>query len=158
MTFGRFQHRPAKQIDYTPRPRAPALPVLAAIERLLSAQMAAPVAKFEYVRSPALLKACRQIACQNCRREDGTVVAAHSNWAQHGKGKSIKASDVFVAALCFTCHSMLDQGSTLSREQRQELWTAAWVKTVAELVRRGLWPQGVPIPDTSQVSQPQAPA
>lgn len=154
MTFGRFQPRPAKQIDYTPRPRQPSALITGHIVGLL----AAPMVKFEYVRSPALLKACRQIACQHCGREDGTVVAAHSNWAQHGKGKSIKASDVFVAALCFNCHSQLDQGSTLSREQRQELWTAAWVKTVAELVRRGLWPQGVPIPDTSQVSQPQATA
>ena len=32
--------------------------------------------KYPYIRSPALLKACRAIPCTNCGRDDGTVVAA----------------------------------------------------------------------------------
>lgn len=104
--------------------------------------------KTTYVRSKALLEACREIPCQHCHRDDGTVCAAHSNQSQHGKGRSIKASDVYTAALCATCHSALDQGSRLSREERVTLWTEAHRKTVRELLRRGLWPSNVPVPDT----------
>jgi len=103
--------------------------------------------KFTYIRSPALLKACRAIPCTNCGRDDGTVCAAHSNMAKHGKGRSIKASDVFVAALCHLCHFMLDQGSRLSRDEREAMWESCHSKTVQILVRLGLWPENVPIPE-----------
>ena len=38
-------------------------------------------------RNPKLLVACRQLSCQLCETEDGTVVAAHSNQLADGKGK-----------------------------------------------------------------------
>lgn len=106
------------------------------------------VPKFTYVRSKKLLQACRALPCQHCGASDGTVCAAHSNQAQHGKGKSIKASDVFVASLCFRCHTALDQGADLTREQRIAMWTDAWRSTVRGLLRLGLWPQDIPVPDT----------
>lgn len=104
------------------------------------------IPKFDYVRSPALLKACREIPCQNCGRTDGTVVAAHSNQAEHGKGRGIKASDVYVAALCTWCHTDLDQGSRMNRAERVSMWTTAHVRTVAELQRLNLWPARIPAP------------
>lgn len=97
--------------------------------------------KFPYTRSPALLK-----ACQHCGRYDGTVCAAHSNQAIHGKGRSIKASDVFVASLCHTCHNRLDQGADLIRPERESMWQKAHERTVSELLRLGLWPRRVPFP------------
>ncbi len=102
--------------------------------------------KHNYVRSPALLKAAREIACQHCGADDGTVCAAHSNW-QGGKGKAIKADDNLVASLCYRCHSAIDQGSKLSKAERQQIWFAAHNKTVALLQARKLWPKDVPIPD-----------
>lgn len=102
--------------------------------------------KFDYVRSKALLRACREIPCQHCGAADGTVCAAHSNQGIHGKGRSIKASDIYVASLCFRCHSLLDQGREGSREYRTELWTRAHLKTVALLNQLGLWPEGIPQP------------
>ena len=147
MSFARPPARPAKQMDnYTVKPKTVVL------RRDPPATMCVPVPKFEYVRSPALLKACRELACQDCHRQDGTVVAAHSNYAMHGKGRGIKASDVYVAALCFRCHTLLDQSSLMNADRRKEMWTAAWIKTVAELVARGLWPKDVPIPDTSEAA------
>ena len=71
--------------------------------------------KTKYLRDKKRLQACRSLPCQHCGAEDGTVVAAHSNEGIHGKGRGIKASDEFVAALCFTCHANLDQGS-MSKE------------------------------------------
>jgi len=120
-------------------PRAVMVPV--------SAVPAAPVNKFVYVRSRALLKAVATLPCQCCGAH-GLTQAAHSNQASHGKGRGIKASDVFIAALCLACHHEVDQSNTLSGAERLRMWLDAWRKTVAELLRRGLWPLDVPIPDT----------
>ncbi len=103
--------------------------------------------KHPYTRSPALLKACRELPCQHCGKQDGTVVAAHSNQAAHGKGRAIKACDSRVAALCQWCHSQCDQGQS-SRAENRALWWAAHTKTVCALLRAGAWPRDVPIPDT----------
>jgi predicted Fe-S protein YdhL (DUF1289 family) len=102
--------------------------------------------KHSYVRSPALLKAAREIPCQNCTRDDGTVVAAHSNW-QGGKGRGIKADDNLIASLCHKCHSEIDQGSKLTKEERQQIWYRAHNKTVALLQKRELWPTDCPLPE-----------
>lgn len=84
--------------------------------------------KHEYVRDKALLKSVRQLACQHCGADDGTVVAAHTNWGG-GKGRGIKADDDLIAALCYRCHFAIDQGSHLSRAERQELWNNAHRRT-----------------------------
>lgn len=102
--------------------------------------------KFVYYRSDALLKACREIPCQACGIQDGTVVAAHSNQIRHGKCRGKKASDQFVASLCFTCHSGLDQGCKMSREERNLMWYLAHLKTVTSLTKAGLWPDDIPVP------------
>lgn len=108
--------------------------------------------KFHYVRSEKLLVACRALACQHCGQDDGTVVAAHSNEAAHGKGRSIKASDIYVASLCYRCHMALDQGSRMTKEERQTVWLKAHLKTVAQLIKRGLWPPNIPQPDSATYS------
>ena len=106
-----------------------------------------PQPKFDYIRSPALLKACRDIPCQHCGADNGTVVAAHSNQSKHGKGRSIKASDIYVASLCHTCHHALDQSPVGNRNWRERMWTAAHIKTIEQLTRLGKWPAGVPTPE-----------
>jgi hypothetical protein len=98
------------------------------------------IPKFNYYRSKKHLKNVASLPCQNCYIEDQTQ-AAHSNWADWGnKGRGIKASDEFTAALCQTCHTELDSGAKLSREQRRELWQMAYQKTVIRLKSQGLWP------------------
>ena len=89
-------------------------------------------------RNPKLLEACRQLPCQLCEIEDGTIVAAHSNQLADGKGRGIKASDYRVASLCFNCHMALDQGNKLSKEQRREFWEVAHRRTIGELFERNL--------------------
>lgn len=99
--------------------------------------------KRTYVRSPSLMKAYRCIPCQHCGTDDGTVCGAHSNWAEHGKGRSIKASDEFCASLCFRCHSELDQGKHLDADERKAMWTEARRRTVDALTRVNLWPKNI---------------
>lgn len=109
-----------------------------------------PARKFDYVRSDALMRAYRLIPCQHCGADDGTVCGAHSNWAVHGKGRGIKASDIFAASLCHADHAELDQGLRLTEAERQAMWWQAHIRTVSELLRRGLWPEGVPVPDITR--------
>jgi len=91
--------------------------------------------KTKYLRDKKRLQACRSLPCQHCGAEDGTVVAAHSNEGIHGKGRGIKASDEFVAALCFTCHANLDQGR-MSKQERTEMWQKAHEKTILLLANK----------------------
>jgi hypothetical protein len=101
--------------------------------------------KFSYVRSKKLMETYRMIPCQHCGADDGTVCGAHSNQSKHGKGRSIKASDEFVASLCSICHHQLDEGFLWGREEKQAMHEAAMAKTKQELVKRGLWPKEIPI-------------
>lgn len=86
-------------------------------------------------RSPKLLKACRLLPCQLCGREDGTVCAAHRN---EGKGMRMKVSDALVASLCHVCHTELDNGKNFSREERREYWNKAYIKTMQQMIERGI--------------------
>lgn len=89
-------------------------------------------------RNRALLDAARELPCQHCGAQDGTVVAAHSNQLRDGKGRSIKAHDYRIASLCYRCHSELDQGSRMSKDERLAMWEEAHRKTIGLLFDRGL--------------------
>ena len=93
--------------------------------------------KFQYFRSKKHLKNVASLPCQHCGLE-GQTQAAHSNMAAHGKGRGIKASDVFAAALCFACHHDLDAGHGLTKEQKQKLFFDALKSTWIELQKRDL--------------------
>jgi hypothetical protein len=101
--------------------------------------------KHTYIRSPKLMRLVRKLRCQNCKADDGTVCGAHTNWGG-GKGKAVKADDNLIAALCHKCHIKIDQGSTLSKAERQDIWERAHLRTVHHLVIYGLWPKEVPLP------------
>ena len=107
--------------------------------------------KHEYVRSRKLLNNVRHMECQHCGSDDGTVVAAHTNWGG-GKGKGIKADDNLIAALCYSCHTVVDS-SMLPRESRIKFWIQAHLLTVRNMVLRGLWPSEVPIPHNPEYDE-----
>jgi len=88
-------------------------------------------------RNKKLLEVVRESPCQHCGSQNGTVVAAHSNLLRDGKGRGIKANDYRIAALCFTCHSELDQGGRMSRQERTEMWEEAHRKTIGWLFESG---------------------
>lgn len=87
----------------------------------------------------ALLDAVYQIPCQADWPHDcGSIEPSHSNQERHGKGKSRKAHDCFIAALCHNAHRELDQGRMFSREDKFVYWQRAHERTLLELFRRGL--------------------
>lgn len=91
-------------------------------------------------RSRALLDAIAGLPCK--LRLTGCLgspcVAAHSNWAIHGKGRGIKAHDCFAVPACYACHYELDQGKKMTGEERREAWERAWRETILALFRHGL--------------------
>ena len=107
------------------------------------------IPKHQYVRSKKLLKLVASLDCQLCG--SGLMVqAAHSNMAQHGKGRGIKASDEYSAALCMSCHYEIDQGAKWSKAERQQAWNIAHFKTVQLLVDTNQWPVDIPVPDIAK--------
>lgn len=89
-------------------------------------------------RNKKLLEIVRKSPCQNCGIQDETIVAAHSNQLRDGKGRGLKCSDAMIAALCYTCHSELDQGKNLSKQERIDLWEEAHRKTMQFLIEKEL--------------------
>lgn len=84
-------------------------------------------------RNQELLEVVRESPCQHCGVNDGTVCAAHSNQLRDGKGRGLKAHDYRIAALCFKCHSALDQGRDMSREERVNMFEDAHRATIGWL-------------------------
>lgn len=84
-------------------------------------------------RNKRILELCRELPCQVCQRQDGTVVAAHRN---EGKGMGMKVSDALVASLCHQCHYELDNGKELTKAERREMWNRAYVGTMKEFIER----------------------
>lgn len=80
---------------------------------------------------PKYLAACRGAACflqlaGICQGACETVVPCHANWSEYGKGAGIKAKDIFTVPGCFHCHRELDQGFSLTREQKRAAWEWAF--------------------------------
>lgn len=91
-------------------------------------------------RAPKLRESFRHAPrCFGCGiANDGTVVGAHANWSEYGKGMSIKAHDWAIAGLCRACHAEIDQGGKLTREERKEKWHRAWLETLDWWFREGV--------------------
>lgn len=64
---------------------------------------------------------------------------AHSNQARHGKGGAMKAHDCFFVPGCRPCHREYDQGRTMTRDEKRDLWDAAYLEFVRMAWESGLW-------------------
>ena len=67
--------------------------------------------------------------------------------AIHGKGRGIKASDEYTAALCYPCHHEIDAGNKLTQEERQALWLAAYKRTWKVLIALNMVVVDAPVPE-----------
>lgn len=88
-------------------------------------------------RNPKLLALANGSPCGHCG-SIGTTVAAHANWSWAGKGMSRKADDSFIAFLCVECHSHLDQGKNMNKDEKEYFWLKAMAKTYHYLLTKGL--------------------
>ena len=90
------------------------------------------------VRSRRLLNMARDQECVSCGVQDGTIVAAHSNLLEHGKGVGHKAHDCMSAWLCHRCHSQYDQGKGMSKDERREFILTMICRTNIKLWQQDL--------------------
>ena len=78
------------------------------------------------MRSESYRRWVSTLACMGCGIEDFTQ-AAHSNQAKHGKGLSLKASDLYTFPLCAPhwgrpgCHFEHDQCMGMTKDTRDAL-------------------------------------
>lgn len=137
-SFSRHPPREAKQIGpgYTPRARPPSraqgLVSSLSIARASTPLPAAP--KDATHRSDAWRRAVASLDCVLCGKA-GETQCAHRN---EGKAMAAKTDDALSAALCIACHSEIDQGSKLTRNERRERLDRAILLTVQRLARDGL--------------------
>ncbi len=97
--------------------------------------MMASFFKENYHHSEPWRRAVASLPCVLCGRH-GETQCAHRNEGK-AMGKKLM-DDVWTAALCVTCHSDIDQGREMSREERRERMDKAILLTVRELARAGL--------------------
>lgn len=84
-------------------------------------------------RSNKWLQAVREIdCCVLCGRYG--VQAAHRN---EGKGVGMKVDDCLTAALCEQCHTRIDNGKDMTREERRAEMDRAIVLTLKQLANGG---------------------
>jgi hypothetical protein len=84
------------------------------------------------MRNTKRLTEIRKLPCVRCGNPNSQ--AAHSNSAKHGKGRGIKASDLFVIPLCAICHAAFDRFELGSRAESEAMFEKWLVKT--ELMMR----------------------
>jgi Protein of unknown function (DUF1364). len=86
-------------------------------------------------RSKALTQSARDESCVGCGADDGTIVWAHSNEMEHGKGKSIKAHDLLGNFLCFRCHAWYDSGPA-TRDQKRAFFRRCYPQTMVRVAEK----------------------
>jgi len=91
-------------------------------------------------RSRQFLDLCYQFPCMlllPCCEGGDAGEPCHSNQSIHGKGGALKAHDCFVVPGCRSCHRELDQGRTMTREEKAAAWNRAYWQFLAELFLLG---------------------
>ncbi|WP_180076894.1 DUF968 domain-containing protein [Acinetobacter sp. YH12251] len=78
------------------------------------------------MRDSKRLAEIRKLPCVRCGQVPSQ--AAHSNSAKHGKGRGVKASDLFVIPLCHSCHAAFDRFELGNREESEKLFEQWLVK------------------------------
>ena len=79
------------------------------------------------MRDAKRLAAVRSLPCVKCGNPDSQ--AAHSNSAKHGKGRGIKASDLFTISLCHSCHFQFDTFQLGGRAESETMFDQWLIKT-----------------------------
>jgi hypothetical protein len=87
-------------------------------------------------RSEPLRRIVATLPCMVCGR-DGNTQASHSNQQRDGKGMGIKAHDYRIAAICGPCHTEIDQGKAMTKEERRNAWDEAHRATIGALFEMG---------------------
>lgn len=95
-------------------------------------------------RNPEITKSAKGETCtlrlNGCGGADGTVVWAHSNYLEDGKGASQKADDIFGCYACQNCHDILDgrKAAGYSIDEMPDLFHRAMKLSLRKLLDKGV--------------------
>lgn len=97
--------------------------------------------KENHYRSRALLNAANGEQCTMrtpaCNGNAATVVCAHSNLGEDGKGAGMKAHDDISVYACYDCHAWYDFGPA-PRAEKQAAFDRAFVRTYKRRKAEGI--------------------
>ena len=97
--------------------------------------------KFGRYMNVKILDSARGQVCTmhspDCNHNPETTVWCHSNKQRHGKGKGIKAHDIFGFYGCSGCHDWYDK-SGATREEKDAYFQFAFEKSLLRLVQDGI--------------------
>lgn len=85
------------------------------------------------MRDAERLAAIRKLPCIRCGLPAPSQ-AAHSNSSKHGKGRGIKASDLYTVPLCYVCHSSFDKFE-LGTRQESEAMFEQWLEKTERMLK-----------------------
>lgn len=80
----------------------------APVKRKIARPMKSKGPKSTPIRQSARGEECTLLIPHVCNHNSETVVWAHSNFHEHGKGMGLKAKDEFGCYACSSCHAVLD--------------------------------------------------
>lgn len=94
------------------------------------------------IRRSAKGQDCTMLIPGICNQNPETVVWAHSNRHEHGKGMGIKAKDEFGCYACSSCHGVLDgqikRPTGVTKEDVETYFDQAMYLSRAILIDKGL--------------------
>ena len=79
------------------------------------------------MRSTKRLNEIRALPCVRCGQSPSQ--AAHSNSSKHGKGRGIKANDLYTVPLCYVCHAAFDKFELGTRQESEAMFERWLEKT-----------------------------
>ncbi|MEB3793678.1 MULTISPECIES: hypothetical protein [unclassified Acinetobacter] len=79
------------------------------------------------MRSTKRLNEIRALPCVRCGYPHSQ--AAHSNSSKHGKGRGIKANDLYTVPLCYVCHAAFDKFELGTRQESEAMFERWLEKT-----------------------------
>lgn len=135
----------APSVEREPKPWAPS--VLAISRGTYAGGTGAGVAKEKPLVCEEYRAIVRQMPCAHCRI-NGYTQFCHSD---AGKGMGLKTDDRRGWPGCGPhdnkpgCHHLIGSTGTFTKQQRRDLEDEYARRTRAEIVRRGLWPKGLPM-------------
>ncbi|HEE5581737.1 TPA: DUF968 domain-containing protein [Acinetobacter baumannii] len=87
------------------------------------------------MRSKKRLSEIRALPCVRCGYPHSQ--AAHSNSSKHGKGRGIKANDLYTVPLCYVCHAAFDKFELGTRQESEAMFERWLEKTERMLNLKG---------------------
>jgi hypothetical protein len=83
-------------------------------------------------RNPSLLKSAQYVHCVSCGNPN--AVWCHSNQMIHGKGRGLKAHDIFGFYGCDACHAWFDGRSNIAppsaKSDKFEWFREMWERSI----------------------------